>query len=216
MSEEATSINSSKVPFAVSDSIGLAVSGDSCKEAIMPREEAMASLNEMFRLWKVTTDSVKQQLFNDMLLYAGLNAPSPRGEYGGVFKVAGHEYRRNVIYEVLRDHVRRFFRFYADETARVFEANPRLVAPFADAKGYPSAQHKYSFDFAEHCTGLTQNDRAVLKRIKDAVLGSRGTYNQVKTAMAAKPINANVSEGEHRQNVATSGGGRGNEPEYLY
>lgn len=192
MSEDSapTSYDQERVPFTVSDNIGQSTTDDNFRETVMPQKEVLIALNHMYRLWMVTTDAHKQTLFNDMLLYVGINSPSPRGGYSGVFTIGGREYQRRVIYEVLQDSARKFFRFYADETRKVFVANKSKVMPSALEKGFPSSHYDLSFDYASYCSGLTQNDRSILKQVKAAVLSTTSAYNIVKTGYARKPKEA--------------------------
>jgi hypothetical protein len=189
-----------KFPFAPVDTIGMQV-GDVDLDAVMTNSQANRYFMQMYSKWGgekqaqggdgTLTDEERHQLFNKTLVYLAANAPSSRGNYPGEFQTnSGYSFSKRMIYEVLRDEVRKFFRTWADEVRALLKHpdNHEIALELASRRGLPSDMAALAYDGAEFCRdpALTKAERLALKEVKNAVLSTTPSYNAVNSGVAAK------------------------------
>lgn len=154
------------------------------RESVMSNKEVAKKWDTMFKIWKVTDNTTKTLLVNNVLVYFVLNGSSPRSRFNGYFTANGKDYSVRVIREVLGDDVRRFARAHADRTRNILRENESLANTQAVRFNFSTAYGHLAFDCADYCSGLTQPELALVERAKTRVIRSANDYDEGSVGLA--------------------------------
>lgn len=150
--------------------------------AVMSREEAERSFNEMYNLWRITSTGDKKVMKNTLLVWFALNGASSRADYNGVppITIHGNAYSLSVVPQVVGSDVRKFARAYADEIKRLLKVFKDKANMLADKHGVQYGLGHVCFDVADYCTNNTEAEKEVIAEMKSISISTASKYRLVK------------------------------------
>jgi len=164
-------------------------------DAVMPLDECRSTWQKIFALVRMPTNEQKQQIQNGVLAFMAKNGPSPRGP--GIRHVRIGEGKKipwKAVLACIHGPPRRFARAHADIVRALLNNSPEFASELASAKGVSTDHQDIAFDFADYCSNLSNEERTVIFRMKQFVLGTTANYDQNPVEVASNVQGMPLSE----------------------
>jgi len=164
------------LPFAY-DVAASDISCDTTPPGQLEIDDAARRLNTMFNEWRITDATEKTVIFNSILKYFILHAPSDKSTYAGEFVTNVGRYPRSVIGKVLGGDARRWIRAYADYASEIAKKCPIEARRNLVRMRLPTTEEwiPYGFDGSDHCTNIPDSVYAKMLLVRQ--IKTRGTQS---------------------------------------